>query len=78
MQIIAVVSNYDPSDATNCQVENAAILNDIDWSGATSVTGVSVERPSDIYDVTGRKVGETSMEMSSLKRGIYIIRGKKL
>lgn len=81
MQIIAVVSNYDPSDATNCQVENAAILNDIDWSGATSVTGVSVERPSApsaIYDVTGRKVGETSMEMSSLKRGIYIIRGKKV
>lgn len=81
MQIIAVVSNYDPSDATNCQVENAAILNDIDWSGATSVTGVSVERPSApsaIYDVTGRKVGETSMDMSSLKRGIYIIGGKKV
>lgn len=83
MQIIAVVAGYNPTDATKCQVENAAILSDIDWNGTTAVSALGTSTDyrhnrAEVYDLTGRKLGSADKIKASLKKGIYIIGGRKV
>ena len=81
MQLIAVVSSYDPADITKCQVENAAILNDIDWNGTTAITPLThADRAvkDDVYDLSGRNLGKAGKIKKTLQKGIYIIAGRKV
>lgn len=79
MQLIVVVNDYDPEDRSKCQVENAAILSDINWNGtANGIDPLTVGSRDNqvVYDITGRRVGNAS-DKDALKNGLYIMNGKK-
>ncbi len=47
-------------------------------SGATGIQGILTEsRPSDVYDLRGRKVRSGATSLEGLPKGIYIVNGKK-
>lgn len=46
-------------------------------SGISDITADTTDRDSGVYDLEGRRVLESSADLSSLATGIYIIDGKK-
>ncbi len=72
MYIVAYVSNYDPEDATNCEVANSARLESKDWKNVTtgiSTTLVGHESPKEYYTLYGEKVSG-----GNIPAGVYIVK----
>lgn len=73
LQLIAMIYDYNPNDATKSEVANAATLYSSDFSltdGIISVTGNTADRV--VFDLQGRRI-----EGENLQPGLYIINGKK-
>ena len=68
LQIVAMVSNYNPKDVNDCEVQNAAALPFTDFytSGIPTITDDG-KAESEIYSLSGIK-----MNPSNLTPGIYI------
>ena len=47
--------------------------------GSLGISNMSVgEKPSDIYDIQGRRIGSSTWSLDHLPKGVYIVNGRKL
>jgi hypothetical protein len=67
LKVIAFISGYDSSDATNCVVENVAITAPSEIGTGISSTSLTNETTADFYSIDGRK-------KTTLEKGINIVR----
>ena len=67
LKVIAFISGYDSSDATNCVVENVAITVPSEIETGISSISLTNETTADFYSIDGRK-------KTTLEKGINIVR----
>lgn len=67
LKVIAFISGYDSSDATNCVVENVAITVPSEIGTGISSISLTNETTADFYSIDGRK-------KTTLEKGINIVR----
>lgn len=67
LKVIAFISGYDSSDATNCVVENVAITLPSEIETGISSISLTNETTADFYSIDGRK-------KTTLEKGINIVR----
>ena len=73
LQLIAMVYDYDATDATKNEVANAATLYSSDFQVADGIhTLTGSEAPLVVYDLQGRRI-----QGEPLQQGLYIINGQK-
>ena len=73
LQLIAMIYDYDETDATKSEVANSNTLLYSDFT-STGISAVNAEVDQEIvYDLQGRKLQE-----GNLRPGIYVVNGKKV
>ncbi len=68
MQVVAYISNYNPNDATDCQIANSARVEYANWTtGVESIVSSDTDSPASYYDLSGNSISGTPAT-----KGIYI------